>query len=187
MGANTKIKCISLWQPWASLMGRYKTIETRHWYTNYRGLLAIHAAKRSNFFEESEVLGDIVTHVHATYGAWPNGWNHWLSFVEQHACGLPRGAIVAVAELVACRPTNDAALSALSSIEYACGNYGPGRFGWQFDKIVPLPATIPLRGQQGLFDLPDDIARQCALAHDLGMRSDNAATLDGREHRGTPG
>jgi hypothetical protein len=37
---------LSLHQPWASLIyDLRKTIETRHWPTNYRGLLAIHAAK----------------------------------------------------------------------------------------------------------------------------------------------
>jgi hypothetical protein len=41
------IKAISLWQPWASLMAAgVKLHETRHWWTSYRGPLAIHAAKR---------------------------------------------------------------------------------------------------------------------------------------------
>lgn len=40
------IKGLSLWQPWASLIAlKVKTIETRGWSTNYRGTLAIHAAK----------------------------------------------------------------------------------------------------------------------------------------------
>ncbi len=40
------IKAISLWQPWASLVAAHvKRHETRHWSTEYRGLLAIHAAK----------------------------------------------------------------------------------------------------------------------------------------------
>ena len=41
------IKALSLRQPWASMVadGR-KTIETRTWRTNYRGLLAIHASAR---------------------------------------------------------------------------------------------------------------------------------------------
>lgn len=40
------MKTISLWQPWASLVAiKAKRIETRSWYTSYRGPLAIHAAK----------------------------------------------------------------------------------------------------------------------------------------------
>lgn len=43
------MRAISLWQPWASLvvLGA-KKIETRHWSTNYRGPLLIHAAKRTS-------------------------------------------------------------------------------------------------------------------------------------------
>jgi hypothetical protein len=42
-----KVKCISLWQPWATLVvAGHKRIETRSWQTSYRGRLAIHAAKR---------------------------------------------------------------------------------------------------------------------------------------------
>lgn len=41
------MKALTLWQPWASLIALgVKTIETRGWSTNYRGPLAIHAAKR---------------------------------------------------------------------------------------------------------------------------------------------
>jgi len=41
------IKAISLWQPWASLVANgLKLYETRGWPTKYRGVLAIHAAKR---------------------------------------------------------------------------------------------------------------------------------------------
>src|SRR5262245_48292663 len=42
-----RIRAISLWQPWASaVVCDGKRIETRHWPTNYRGLLLIHAATR---------------------------------------------------------------------------------------------------------------------------------------------
>jgi len=40
------MKALTLTQPWASLMAlQSKTIETRSWYTAYRGELVIHAAK----------------------------------------------------------------------------------------------------------------------------------------------
>ena len=40
------IKAVSLWQPWASLVAcGVKHHETRHWTTNYRGALAICAAR----------------------------------------------------------------------------------------------------------------------------------------------
>ena len=41
------MKCLSLWQPWASLVViGAKRFETRSWPTNYRGPLLIHAAQR---------------------------------------------------------------------------------------------------------------------------------------------
>jgi len=40
------MKALTLYQPWASLIrDRRKPIETRSWYTKYRGELAIHAGK----------------------------------------------------------------------------------------------------------------------------------------------
>jgi hypothetical protein len=41
------MKAISLWQPWASAIALgWKKNETRHWSTDYRGPLLIHAAKK---------------------------------------------------------------------------------------------------------------------------------------------
>jgi hypothetical protein len=43
------IKAVSLWEPWASLMRTgAKTIETRSWFTSYRGPLLICAAKKKD-------------------------------------------------------------------------------------------------------------------------------------------
>ena len=42
-----KIKAITIYQPWASLKAcGAKKFETRGWATNYRGPIAIHAAKQ---------------------------------------------------------------------------------------------------------------------------------------------
>ena len=42
-----KVKAISLYQPWASYIANgHKTIETRSWYTSYRGDLVICSSKR---------------------------------------------------------------------------------------------------------------------------------------------
>ena len=43
------MKCISLMQPWATLIAKgSKKIETRSWKTNYRGELYIHASQRTD-------------------------------------------------------------------------------------------------------------------------------------------
>lgn len=53
------MRAITLWQPWASAVALgSKTIETRHWSTNYRGPLAIHAAKRRNIGELDDLWRD---------------------------------------------------------------------------------------------------------------------------------
>ena len=50
------MKVLSLWQPWATLMAiGAKKIETRHWYTRYRGPLVIHAAKTLQGIKECDL------------------------------------------------------------------------------------------------------------------------------------
>lgn len=42
-----RIKALTVWQPWASLIAHgVKVFETRSWATKWRGPLAIHAAGR---------------------------------------------------------------------------------------------------------------------------------------------
>lgn len=53
------MKAISLWQPWATLVAiDAKRFETRSWKTNYRGLLAIHAAKKFELVQKEYCLQD---------------------------------------------------------------------------------------------------------------------------------
>lgn len=97
------MKCISLWQPWATLMAiGAKKIETRVWPTNHRGPLAIHAAKK----RPSEIPG-LLDAIRAD-------WPHWSDALRRDGCvldderkiiglgGLPYGAIIAVVHLDDC-------------------------------------------------------------------------------------
>jgi activating signal cointegrator 1 len=129
------MKALSLWQPWASAIAiGVKRIETRHWPTNYRGPLLIHAAKRktdvADEIEDLELDLDLTT--------------------------LPFGALVAVARLVDCRRTDGLAVS---DREAMLGNYSTGRFGWILEDIRAFSDPIPYRGAQGLFNVPDDTVR----------------------------
>jgi hypothetical protein len=144
------MKAISLWQPWASLIGRGKVHETRHWSTAYRGPIAIHAAKRWN--EEMVSLCQTEPFRGALRGM-------ILS---------PKvfGAIVAVANLTRCIPTEhistDGVLGTMYSvdgIDYQFGNYEHGRFAWRFEDIHILSEPVPYRGAQGLFNVPDELLR----------------------------
>ncbi len=122
-----------------------KKIETRHWSHGYRGPIAIHAAKRWTRDERE----------------------FWEDCCEANRAlpkDLPLGAIVAVGNLSIVLPT-EALLGGgrVSLLEEGWGNYGPGRFGWMFDSVVALPAPIPYKGQQGFFDVPDEVLA-CAVS-----------------------
>jgi len=134
------VKAISLWQPWASLWacGR-KKYETRHWATNYRGPIAVHAAKK--------LCTDIDDELRAILDDEFGG--HW-------ALELPRGALIATANLVRCLRTSDL-LGLLSTEELAQGNFSTGRFGWGVDDMRQLPQPIPFIGHQGIFNVPDEL------------------------------
>lgn len=133
------IRALSLWQPWASLVAcGVKRHETRHWMTNHRGPIAIHAAKTLDRAGAPEAL------CQAALG---------MDWMDQ----CPLGAVVAVADLTACAPTE--ALFNLTRADQASGNYTDGRFGWRLDNVRPLLEPIPLAGRQGLFSWarPDDL------------------------------
>jgi len=140
------MKCISLWQPWASAIALgHKRIETRSWSTNYRGPIAIHAAKRWDAGQQEFAMTE------RAFGRLPGR--------------LPFGAIVAVARLVGVKGTTELRDACnLSAIERLYGDYSDGRFGWILEGIIALPVPMPFRGAQGLFEVPDDILAQSKLA-----------------------
>lgn len=130
------MKAITLTQPWATLVAiGAKTIETRSWSTNYRGELAIHAAK--GFPVDCK----------------------WLCFGEpfrtllyehgyHHPDQLPRGLVIATARLVNVRATSDLVVSPL---EEALGDFSDGRFGWLLANVQRIEPTAA-RGSLGLWD-----------------------------------
>ncbi len=157
------MKALTLWQPWASAIATgAKTIETRHWSTSYRGQLAIHAARRKFKYELIEI----------------GCWGYWCAALGitmgSRYLGdiLPFGAIVAVCTLVDCKSTESFTQGELDTHHYPpfvtaptsiytwtermMGDFSLGRFGWVLRDIKPLPEPIPYRGQQGLFQIPDE-------------------------------
>lgn len=133
------MKAISLWQPWASAIALgYKRHETRSWPTRHRGPIAIHAAKRWTRDER-----DWCRHFAAQLG-------------DMRLLDPPRGAIVAVARLVAATKMEDVVAS-LSRQEVALGNYAPGRHAWRLEDIRNLTTPIPFTGRQGIFEIPDEL------------------------------
>jgi hypothetical protein len=149
-------------QPWATLLASgAKHWETRSWPTDYRGPIAIHAAKafprgcielclEQPFARELRMAGITV----------PND--------------LPRGAVIAIGVLTKVVSTSplwtlggSTDLRNLSDEEDAFGDFSPGRYAWKIDifrKVNPVPA----RGALGLWEwaVPEDLS---ALAETLPL------------------
>ena len=133
-------RALSLTQPWASLLvSGKKRIETRSWATQYRGWLAIHAAKTfpghcvalCNKERFRSALADI--------GIFNPG-------------DLPLGALLGVAWLGECLHTDDVTWDRESD-EYAFGNFEPGRYAWCCDGALGLLRPMPAKGHLSIWKL----------------------------------
>lgn len=134
------MKAISLWQPWASLwLTDAKIHETRHWGTSHRGRLAVHAAKRKIDAMDGDRIDEICD---SLFG------HHWGQ-------DLPLGAIIGVVNLTDCRQMKFTAPEHEDDME--CGNWDDERYAWRRSEVIKLPAPIPYRGAQGIFNVPDEI------------------------------
>lgn len=167
------MKILSLWQPWASLVAiGAKKYETRSWATDYRGPIAIHAAKTwdatlvrtcysPHFRDALKAAG-----YHMGDGAFGDPLYGRRQMLLRF--GLPFGKIVAVADLVECMvcsatkwPAGSSELSvdAVPMPERAFGDFTPGRYAWKLANVRRLDEPIPCRGCQGLRDLDPKVAR----------------------------
>lgn len=165
------MKAVTIWQPWASLipMG-LKKYETRCWPTSYRGPIAIHAGKKTdpNVFEGLLRSQRTIEHLMK------------LGITPENIESLPHGAIIATAELVnvwkiVFHPGTDinkakhiligaeslttdkhapdfGAYFVPTEQEMAFGNWAPGNYAWELQNVKMLPAPIPIKGKQGLWD-----------------------------------
>jgi activating signal cointegrator 1 len=139
-----RMKAISLWQPWASAIALgLKQIETRHWLTYYGGPIAIHAAQR---WTEDQLFA-----LERLCNQFPIARAQFDALLKKNGGQLPRGAIVAIAEMEDCVLTH--AISPLTEMERAWGDYSAGRYGWILRNVRPLETPIPMCGRQGLFNV----------------------------------
>lgn len=141
-------KCISLWQPWATLwVAGVKVHETRHWPTAYRGGLLVHAAKHKD--AECRALCD----------RFP--LKEELAKLGYTYDTLPFGAIVGAVDLVDCVDaykvhgfTTDAERERDEYLDLCFGNFDIGRFAWRAESPIMLKEPIPYKGRQGFFNVP---------------------------------
>lgn len=136
------MRSLSLTQPYATLISiGAKRCETRSWSTSYRGPIAIHAAKTFPRAERELCYTQPFARV--------------LRAHDQRVSQLPRGAVVAIAELRHILPTGTAGrfwVEDLSEQERGFGNYTAGRYGWFLYNIRALREPILARGKLGLWE-----------------------------------
>lgn len=161
------MKCLSLWQPWATLLVTgHKRVETRGWPIRHRGPLLVHAAKKWNeelwhLCRTAPFDGALTQAGYTLAGGNPKR-------------GLPFGFIVGRVDVVECYRTEDVLFdsSGLDVIprfpvdqvrngklrlwpdpERAFGDYSPGRFAFLCTNPVRFDKPIPCIGRQGLFNV----------------------------------
>jgi len=132
------MKALTISQPYASLIADGKKfVENRVWFTSYRGPLAIHAGKGTQYLAKSELSN------------------------------YPSGCIIAVARLSVCvnlksvredvaRKSIDVnvpfATSFKSIADILAHEHTEGPYCWVLDDIRKLAEPIPCRGAQGLWE-----------------------------------
>lgn len=144
------MKALTLWQPYASALGRVKWNETRSWPAPrqyWRQDIAIHAGAR----EPS--LDDVCDADAAGIGE------------------LPLGAVVSVARLTDCvqvaSHTSDGwpldrngEPITTDADDLDWGDFSRGRWIWRFANVRVLAQPVPYRGAQGLWNFDEALLPQ---------------------------
>jgi hypothetical protein len=147
------VKAISLWQPWASAIAAgVKQIETRGRRTSHRGPIAIHAAKKDTAEMRACWNGYLSARLDLTEYASDYSASFRAIGIRRYE-DLPRGCIVATADLIDCVSVEDAqARNWVIPYERTWGDYSPGRFAWILKNIKPLAQPVRCRGMQCMFE-----------------------------------
>lgn len=141
------LKAISLWQPWASLWAAgIKIHETRDWFTNHRGLLAVHAAKHRDG-DGALLYHQLLDHQEYSQRLIEAG------LPTDEFIKLPFGAIVGVVHIDNCQRAEDVDTPSDFKLEYLLGNFSNGRFAWRAYKASLMKEPIPWKGKQGFFNV----------------------------------
>ncbi len=153
------MKALTLTQPWATLVATgAKKVESRSWGTHYRGLVAIHAAKHLpslalRYCEQAFVQKAL---------GWPRVIDSQSDRLKDLIDSLPKGSVIAIAELVDCRKVVDdytdwhATMGGYTKAplepEVHFGDYEPGRYAWRLANVSKFPDPIPAKGALSLWN-----------------------------------
>ena len=168
-----KIKALSLWQPWASLIAvGAKKYETRSWRTSYHGPILICASQRHPTIKEAvelyrhfncEKVYEVI--VKQLYPDAEDPYFPIMRLYEQ----IPFGEAVAIAYHSVCIPTATMRwpwswTDEMKQREIAFGDFSDGRYAWKLENVRPI-VPFPVKGKQGLFEveLPENIIRELSI------------------------
>lgn len=154
------MRCISLWQPHATLFAiGARQIETRgEWFLGikYRGPLLIHAAQKWDRARRAdyEAAGKLLQKYHFQQ-------SHALTAEQAKVYAMKGsetlGRIIAIGELCDIKPIPDVPTEGFDRF---FGSFGPGRCGLFLRNLRPVLPLIPFTGRQGFFDVPDELVKE---------------------------
>jgi hypothetical protein len=141
------MRAISLHQPHATFVALgLKPFEMRHWETDNRGPLLIHAAKR----QMRDCDYELWFRVYAALSKTEAG--RALIAFQPFRQPPPYGAFVCIVDLVDVRPAES--LSAEDkSRSNGLGDFSAGRFAWDLRDVRRLKTTWTARGRQSFWNV----------------------------------
>jgi hypothetical protein len=154
------MKTLSLWQPHAQAIGlKLKPYETRGWKTDYRGPLAIHAAKKPFRYQDYPI--DYYHEVDKRLKA--AGFPLYALDYGKVLCVLDYGKVLCVVDLVDCVPTGQLR-GRIGDCEFwgdfrDKGDDGKDRYAFKLENVRLIPALKrpAVTGRQGFFNVPDEL------------------------------
>ena len=159
MSGSHNLRALPVKDPWATLIAiGAKQIETRSYRTRHRGPIAIHSSKALSREDQELCFQEPVRGALERAGI-------------RFPTDMPRGAIIAVAEIAACAQVpgaQDWEEDIPPEPERSFGFYSPGRWMWRLQSVHRLPEPIECRGMLGLWRLPPEVL--AAVSIQLGAR-----------------
>jgi activating signal cointegrator 1 len=139
------MKALTIYNPWAALIGHGKQYETRGWSTSYRGPIAIHASMK---FTKDDKL----TCTRQPFRA------DLVAAGYHDARELPCGVVIAIATLTDCVKMTWDFIDSLDDKERCYGYFDENRYAWRLDDVHDI-APVKASGKQGLWNWapPSDI------------------------------
>lgn len=153
------MKCLSIQQPWASLIcGGIKDVENRSWRVNDApGRILIHAGKTMRQVGELPTFFGVLIDNAIACGYVPE--------VED----MPLGAIIGYADIVG--------FTEECTSDWAQEGHG-AEWKWQIENAKLFKTPIPYRGRQGLFEVSEIDANNLPETYDFPKIVRRGATLD---------